>query len=139
MRLKFGVENWEHTDHIHAEELVSRLVSRFPRMVIDRDEGNAHVQRKLDDLIAMGTPNVILTSHRGYFGNVIYVSIAEESWHGAVAISYLHSMYPQLGDTVFFDVTAAPNKIATNVIAKELADALQMLLVQDEMTSLTNG
>ncbi len=126
MRLEFCVEDWEQASDITAEEQASRLKAQFPQMTIDRDEGNAYVQRRLDELIAMGTPDVILDAHRNYFGNVIFVLIAGNSWHGAFARSYLHTISPPLGDVVCFEIDGEPDTITSNQIVEELSQALCM-------------
>ena len=95
-------------------------------MTLDRDEGNAFVQRRLEELIGMGTPEVILNAHWNYFGNVIFVLIAGNLWHGAFAKSYLHSISPPLGDVVYFDIVGEPDTITTQLIVEELSQALCM-------------
>lgn len=126
MRLKFCVADWEQAGDITAAEQAERLKAQFPQMTIDPDEGNAYVQRRLDELIELGTPDVILDAHRKYFGNVIFVLIADDSWHGAFAKSYLHTISPQLGDVVYFEIDGDPSNIATTQIVKELSQALCM-------------
>ncbi len=70
-------------------------------------------------------------SHRSYFGNVVFASISEVRWGGAVATSYLRRMWPPLGDVVFFDVEGAAGKEAVDTIAAEVAAALGMVLCSE--------
>jgi hypothetical protein len=127
MQVKLCVEAWEETPELSADELARRLLRHFPSAVIDRERGNAHVQAGLDRLIGLGAPEMILESHRSYFGNVVFASVSEARWEGAVATSYLHRMWPPLGDAVFFDVQRAADEAAVNVIASELGAALGMV------------
>jgi hypothetical protein len=129
--LSFCVEDWEHTPHIHAEELVRRLRCHFPEMIVDREKGNDHVQEGLERLKARQAPNVILESHRSYFGNVIYVSISEGRWNGATANSHLYSIWPPLGDWVHFDVIGAPDAATIEMITQELASAMGLILCSE--------
>jgi hypothetical protein len=129
MKLDF-VANSE--DPVQAEELVRQLQAHFPSLVADQAKGDAHVQERLDMFIAMGTPDVILTSHRSYFGKVIYVSISEPHWKGATVTSYVYPMYPGLGDGASFDVDDEMEAATTNLISNELATALGMTRCTDE-------
>jgi hypothetical protein len=127
LQVKLCVEAWQETPELSADELAQRLLRHFPSAVIDRERGNAHVQHGLDRLIGLGAPDVILESHRSYFGNVVFASVSEARWEGAVAISYLHRMWPPLGDAVFFDVQGAADEAAAGAIASELGEALGMV------------
>jgi hypothetical protein len=100
-------------------------------MTVDRRKGNEHVQERLEHLTNIGAPNVILESHRSYFGNVIFVSISEPHWNGATAVSYLHSIWPPLGDRVLFNVTGAPDKATIDLIIKELKNAMSLVLCSE--------
>jgi hypothetical protein len=127
VELRFYVEDWEHTVHIPAEELVRRLLRHFPSMMADPRKGDAHVQHGLDELIKLGAPDVILESHKALFGNVIFTSISEPRWNNATATSYLQSMRPGLGDRVSFDVTGTFDESTLRVVREDLARALEMV------------
>lgn len=127
MELKLCVEAWEETPEISAQELAQRLLRRFPSTVIDWGRGNAHVQEGLERLIALGAADVLLESHRAYFGNVVFTSVSEGRWEGATATSYLRRMWPPLGDAVYFDVQGATSDAIIGVIASELGAALGMV------------
>lgn len=127
MQVRLCVEGWEVTPELSADELSQRLLRHFPSAVVDRERGNKHVQEGLDRLIGLGAPDVILESHRSYFGNVVFASVSEARWAGAVAISYLHRMWPPLGDAVLFDVQGAADDAAVGKIAGELGQALGMV------------
>ena len=137
MKITLGVEAWEHTPELSVEELVQRLTRNFPSAVIDRERGNSHVQEGLNRLVAMGAPNIIIESHRSYFGNTVFVSVSESRWAGATANSYLQRMWPQLGDAVFFDVQGANDALLPS-IARELAAALGMV-VSSEISKNDSG
>jgi hypothetical protein len=128
-RIKLCVEG-EQTSEIHAEELVRRLLRHFPATVIDWERGDAHVQAGLDHLIRLGAPDVILESHKSYFGNVVFVSVSESRWGSAIATSFVHTIWPPLGDAVVFDVHGATDEGTVGLIARELRAALGMLIVQ---------
>jgi hypothetical protein len=100
-------------------------------MLVDREKGNAWVQRKLDELIAMGAPNVILTSHRALFDNVVYVAISDPAWSGVTATSYLESMVNAALSGVCFDVPDASDSATVAKITQDLRDALHMLLCSE--------
>lgn len=134
MKVTLGVEAWEHTPELVVDELVKRLIRSFLTAVIDRERGDAHVQEGLDRLIAMGAPNVILESHRSYFGNTVFVSLSESHWAGATATSFLQRMWPPLGDAVFFDVQGADEALMST-IASELASALEMIVCSEPAKS----
>jgi hypothetical protein len=127
LQVKLCVEAWEETPELSAEELAQRLIRHFPSAVIDWERGNAHVQEGLDRLIGLEAPDVILESHRSYFGNVVFASVSEARWAGAVATSYLYQMWPPLGDVVFFDIHGAADEVAADAIASELGEALGMV------------
>ena len=127
MQVKLCVKAWEETPELSSDELAQRLLRHFPSTVIDRKRGNAHVQERLDSLVSLGAPDVILESHRSYFGNVVFASVSETRWEGAVAISYLQRMWPPLGDAVFFDIEGAVDEAAECAIAGELGEALGMV------------
>lgn len=131
MEIKLCVKAWEQTSYIPVEELVQRLLRHFPSAVIDRERGDAHVQAGLDRLIGLGAPDVILESHRSKFGNVVFVSVGGSRWAGATATSYLHRMWPPLGDTVFFDVQGADDALTVDLIARELGTALGMVFCSE--------
>src|SRR5689334_36980 len=95
--------------------------------MIDPRQGDAHVQERLDQLVSMGAPDVILEAHRAYFGNVVFASVSEGRWNGAIATSYLHRMWPPLGDVVVFDLQGATDDAMAASIASELAEALHMV------------
>lgn len=124
IRLLFAAKDWEHSADMSAREQASLLKARFPQIVIDPVKGDASVQERLDELMAMGAPEIILNAHRNYFGKVIFVSIADESWNGASVNSYLHTMSPRLGDVVYFDLDGNAEPLAAEAIANDLADAL---------------
>jgi hypothetical protein len=126
MELILIVKDWEHTPQVSLEELVRRLASHFPRTIVDREKGDANVQERLEKLIEMEAPRVILDSHRSYFGNTIFVSIAESAWNGAAATSYLTLIRPPLGDAVYFDVVGA-DSTSLALIKRELEVALDMV------------
>jgi hypothetical protein len=128
LEVKLFVEAWEPTHEVSAEELARRLLRHFPSTVIDWDWGDAHVQDGLDRLIGLGAPDVILESHRTYFGNVAFASVSEDRWEGATATSYLHRMWPPLGDAVVFEVQGVETDAMAASIASELAAALDMAL-----------
>ena len=127
MKVTLGVYDWEHTLEVSVEELVRRFARSFPSAVIDRERGDAHIQEGLDRLIAMGAPDIILKSHRSYFGNTVFVSVSEGRWAGATATSYLQRIWPPLGDAVFFEVQGAEDVLAS-AIARELGAALDMIV-----------
>ena len=127
MKVKLCVEAWEQTPELSTDELARRLLREFPSAVIDRERGNAHVQECLDRLISLGAPEVVLESHRSYFGNVVFAAVSEARWDGATATSYLHRMWPPLGDAVFFDVQRAATEAVVGLIAGELGAALGMV------------
>jgi hypothetical protein len=127
LQVKLCVEAWEKTPEVSAEELARRLLCHFPSAVLNRERGNAHVQEGLDRLIGMGAPDVILESHRSYFGNVVFATVSEARWQGAAATSYLHRMWPPLGDVVFFDLQGVADEAAVESIARELGTALGMV------------
>jgi hypothetical protein len=127
LQVKLCVEAWEETSEVSAEELAQRLLRHFPSAMIDRERGDGHVQEGLDRLISQGAPDVILESHRSYFGNVVFASVSEARWEGATATSYLHRMWPPLGDAMFFDVEGAADERIVAFIAGELAAALGMV------------
>lgn len=127
MQLILGVEDWETTRYLTSDDLLRRLLRNFPSMVIDGPKGDAQVQEGLDRLIQVGAPEIILESHKWYFGKTIFVSIAEKHWRGAVASSYLTPIRPPLGDTVYFDVTGA-DSVTLESIARELEIALGMVV-----------
>jgi len=102
------------------------LSDRFPATVIDWPRGDAYVQAGLDRLIALGTPEVILRSHRAYFGNVVFVSVSEPRWGGVTATSYIHSIWSPLDDAVVFDVRGPEDADRVGPIARELGAALGM-------------
>jgi hypothetical protein len=131
LEIKLCVEAWEQTLELPVDELAQRLLRHFPSAVIDRERGDAHVQQGLERLIGLGAPEVILESHRLYFGNVVFVSVSEGHWTGATATSYLHKMWPPLGDTVSFDIQGAGDESAVDSIARELGAALGMVLCSE--------
>jgi hypothetical protein len=110
-----------------ARELARRLYDRFPTTVIDWERGDAYVQAGLDRLTALGTPDVILQSHRAYFGNVVFVSVSEPRWAGIVATSYIHSIWSPLDDAVLFDVRGSDDADRVGPIFRELGVALGMV------------
>lgn len=126
MQIKFCFEATDQKHEIHAEELVQRLHHHFPMLNLDWERGDVYVQSQLDRLIALEAPDVILESHRSYFGNVVYTSIRDKSWSGAIATSYLCRMCLPLGDAVFFDVQKA-DEATLNLVASEIAAALGMI------------
>lgn len=127
MQLTFGVKDWENTPLITVEEILRRLLRRFPTMVVDRPKGDAHVQEGLNRLIEVGAPDIILESHKACFGDTIFVSLSDDDWKGAVASSYLTSIRPPLGDAVFFEVNGA-DSLTLESIARELETALGMVV-----------
>jgi hypothetical protein len=131
MQLSFGIADWPHADGLDVEQQLSRLIRCFPAMLVDREKGNAWLQCKLDQLIAMGAPNIILTSHKALFDNVVFVSISEPAWSGVTATSYLESMVNASLSGVCFDVpdTAEPATVAK--ITQDLGNALHMLLCSE--------
>ena len=131
VKLTFGIPDWPHSGGISAEELVKRLQCRFPTMLVDREKGNAFVQQRLDQLIALGAPEVILNSHRRYFDNTIYASISPPDWQGVSATSYVHSIRMPALEGVDFDVTDATDETTRDNIARELAGALGMALCSE--------
>jgi len=126
MKLQYAVEDWEETLHIPVEELVRRLASRFPKLHVDREKGNALVQERLDGLIAIGAPSVILESHRSQFGDTILATIADESWGSATATAILSSIRPPLGDGVAFE-TRDEDATTVERMSRDLANALGMI------------
>jgi len=131
MKLTFGIEDWPHADGLDVEEQLRRLLRRFPTMLVDREEGNASVQKGLDGLIAMGAPEIILSSHRAYFDNVVYVSISEPTWNGITATAYLESMVNAALSGVCFEVPDTAHPATIDMITQELRDALHMLLCSE--------
>jgi len=127
LQIKFVVEAWEQTPHLPVEELLKRLKRQFKSLVVDRERGDAHVQAELDQLVRLGATEVILESHKSYFGNVVFVLIDEISSTGATATSYLQSIWPPLGDAVWFDVKAS-DKTTVEKTARELAASLGMVI-----------
>ncbi len=100
-------------------------------MTVDRQQGDAWVQQRLDELIEMGTPDVILQGHRSYFGNTIFVSINEPEWHGAIVTAYLQTFSPPLGDYVTFEVCGVPDEPTLDRIERALKAALKMVLITE--------
>jgi hypothetical protein len=131
VRIVLGVEDWEHTLHISVGELVRRLTRRFPNMIVDQEKGDARVQERLQHLIDLDAPSVILESHRSYFGDTIFVSISEVHWKGATATCYLTSINPPLGDTFSFEVTGA-DPTSINLMKRDLAMALDMVCYDED-------
>jgi hypothetical protein len=127
LQVKLCVKAWEESPELSADELGQRLLRHFPSTVIDRGRGNEYVQEGLNLLIGLGAPDVILESHRSYFDNVVFASVSEVRWEGAVATSYLHRIWPPLGDAVFFDVQGAADDSAEGAIVRELGEALGMV------------
>jgi hypothetical protein len=125
-----GVKDWERTPEVSVEELMQRFARCFSSGVVDKARGDAHIKEGLDRLIAMGAPDVILKSHRSYFGNTVFVSVSEPRWRGATATSYLQKIWPPLGDSVLFDIQGADDELA-NSIARELAAALDMVVCSE--------
>jgi len=87
-------------DTLHAKEIARRILQAFPHALVDWDRGNQHVQTRLQELIALRTPEVILKSHRSFFGHVAYLSVSYPEWPNLSVSSYVHS-----NDAVFFDVS----------------------------------
>ncbi len=127
MEITLRVEDCDQTPHISVEELVERLLRQFPAAVVNRERGDVHVQEGLNRLIRLEAPDVILDAHRSYFGNVVFVSISDSQWAGASATSYLHTMWPPLGDAVLFEVEGANDEMTVDLIARELAGTLGMV------------
>jgi hypothetical protein len=121
----------EHVLEFTAQEIVRRLLDNFPGMLVDRDKGNELVQRKLDKLIEISTPDVILESHKTYFDNTIYVAISQANWLGARVESFIQSGWFQLGDCVSFDVSGALDEEILRLVAQDLSRALNMVLCPD--------
>lgn len=131
LQVKLRVEAADDTPELSVEELATRILRHFPSAIIDRDRGNAHVQAGLDRLIDDGAPAVILESHRAYFGNVIYASVGESHWKGVTATSYLHRIWPPLGDAVTFDVQGNAGDATVGSLVRELGTALGMVPCSD--------
>lgn len=126
--VELRVRDPDNNSEVHAEELARRLLGHFPQAVIDRPRADAYVQSGLERLIDQEAPDVILEAHRRYFGNVIFASVSDEHWEGVTATSYLHTMWPDLGDTVSFEMNPDPGSETGRVIANELAVALDMVV-----------
>ena len=131
MEIRLCVIAWEETPLIPVQELVRRLRSRYPTMLVDWKRGDAFVQTRLEQFVAIGAAEVILKSHRTYFGNTAYVSIREEHWSGATVTAWLQTMRPPLGDAVCFDVMGTDAEAVGELIAGELGAVLGMVRCSD--------
>jgi hypothetical protein len=127
MEIAFCIDDKAQSRQPHAGELARRLCDRFPTTIIDWQQGNAFVQAGLDRLISLGTPEVILHSHRAYFGNVVFVSVSEPQWAGIVATSYIHSIWSPLDDAVLFEVQGSDDTDRVGAIFRDLGAALGMV------------
>lgn len=126
MEILFCVKEWETTAHIDVDALVARLQRHFPTAKVDRERGDAHVQKRLEDLIAMGAPEVVLDSQRSLFGHVVFIEISARHWSSATATSYLQTLEPPLGDRTCFEIDGAADQAALDAIAAELGVGLGM-------------
>lgn len=116
---------------IHVQELLDQLHSRFPEMIVDWEQGKSYVQERLNLLMSMNAPEVVVEAERACLGKVVFVSIREVRWSGATVTSYLSSISPPLGDGVRIEVAGADGTVAV-AIAREVTSALGMSLYPPE-------
>jgi hypothetical protein len=70
------VESW-----MPMEEVLRRVVARFPLAVIDRERGDRRIVAEADNLVELGISptSVLVEQHRKMVGRVAYVTIREEA------------------------------------------------------------
>ncbi|MFO0876270.1 MAG: hypothetical protein U0840_02765 [Gemmataceae bacterium] len=132
MEIAFCIDEKAESRQPHARELAQRLSDRISTTIVDWPRGNTYVQAGLDRLISLGTPEVILQSHRAYFGNVVFVSVSEPRWAGITATSYIHSIWSPLDDSVLVDVQGSDDAETVGSVVRELGAALGMVLCMAE-------
>ncbi len=68
------VESW-----LPMDEVVRRIVARFPLAIVDRERGDRMVRDHTDELIALDAHTVVLESWKAMEGHVAYVTIREDT------------------------------------------------------------
>ena len=60
------------------DEVLHRIGPAFRYVVIDKASGDRLVQAGYERLLEIGTPEVILESHRWLFGRTVFVTLADD-------------------------------------------------------------
>jgi hypothetical protein len=120
MEIEFCGADSEDAEIIHVDEIERRLRSRFPDATFDKAKGDEHIEAQLQELIQQRAPEVILASHRNYFGGVAFVSVASKDWGGASASGYVFSISPPLGDHLVLQLKGVADRLIGDRIAHEL-------------------
>jgi hypothetical protein len=75
MRARLFPKNQEG-EYLDPKEVVSRIATSMSTVLIDWTRGDQEVDSKLRELIALGTPDVILASHKSLFGRTVYIELS---------------------------------------------------------------
>lgn len=90
---------------VDAREIARRVQQALPGAVVDWARGDAWVQDSLQELIARGTPEVILAGHRHLFGQTVYISRAYPDWPERPVFTIVSGIQREAGDALFLKVT----------------------------------
>lgn len=90
---------------VDAHEIARRVRQACPEAVIDWGRGDAWVEASLQKLIAHGTPEVILESHRHLFGRTVYIAVCYSDWPDQPVFTIVSGIQRELGDNLFLKVT----------------------------------
>ena len=66
----------DNDDFLMPRDVIARIEALPLRVVVDWARGNAEVQSRLDNLLAMRAPDVIVESHRSHFDESPHLEIS---------------------------------------------------------------
>ena len=64
--------------HHEPDQVLRRIAPAFRYVVVDKVRGDSLVQEKYAELLALPAPEVILLSHRSFFGRTAFVTLADD-------------------------------------------------------------
>ena len=75
--------------YIPVQELVRRITMAFPEAEVDWDRGKQHRLWRIQELLSMGCPEVILIQERRLVDETVYVGICFPGWPQNPVFTYL--------------------------------------------------
>src|SRR5262245_31520262 len=86
---------------IPPEELLGNLARAFPDSEIDRERGKREVLQRMQELLDMGAPEIIVQGHPRLAERTTYVAVRWPDWPGNLISGYISGLEREL-DGLYF-------------------------------------
>lgn len=103
------------------EEVARRVLQGNPNAVTDWSRGDEMVDARLQDLLSMRAPDVIVASHRLLFGHVVYIELSYPEWPNHSVFTYV---YGPANDGLSLEVSGGFDIKLLIHAAREISQAL---------------